>query len=1241
MAVPENIEELAHQIRTAIYGRDVRESIASGLEETADVADWSRRVAQDIIDGNFDEGELATEIENKLNQLEQDYAPTLTSIENEVENARGDESSLGERLNSTDSQLAETAHQLTETDYRLAETTRDKVDKDGSGQIKYANLAQDVREQFTGGNTAIVGDDSIITSNITDKAVTFEKTEFADEVAIRVNNIQLNGNFKDSDGDGVADNWIAESNTSQHRVENNAQYWFPSVNTTSGAITSVSTGWSKQPIPGHKYFISFSKSNIRILRIVSDRTDAGDTNYDINVQGTSDPGLIYVPTTDYRFEFRFLPESSEVESSVGNLVVVDLTEAFGVGNEPTAEYFEFLLNVVGIDNWFEGTINLTNVRKNGILSAKELKIHDQNNVLEENNVQDTLINLFLDNNRNSKKIDHFEEKGLHARSGKNLLNPDNYVQGRLYAEVFGEPLYVSGEGYITQKIRIDNSQSVSLNKVRIYAITDKNNIPILYQRFPNSQPVTIKAEDIDEKAYYLWITILDSEEQAQVEFGDHVTPYEPFIEIEGIYVGNKKILDYPLGTPISEDKKKELHDLALANAQVRNLIEENDFLKLNSEYSLKNETIEKETDTVTINLASMNEQKLLLHLHKRDNDGFDTVNDAYLPNAEDDFSDIQIKSDNGEVLPYRVLFYSNQLDIVADTRLGLNHNTSMVLKNSYGEWITKHLGNLKKSTDEGKSWSILSTFSEMRNPRLTLIADDDTMYFSYEKYLYRSEYPYESYTEVFDLQTQYDNTLVQTTGMVQHPDGEIFFGSYQNENHILVYKSTDNGLTWNNVLDVQDKYKHVHAIYIDEHQTPTAIYVGVDHAGGYFGGVYKTTDKGDSWVDLKEEHPDMPMSTDFGVIYADPSGYRLLGGETPTGGGYSIIKTTDDEDFKPVSDIGTGVLRVIKKGGRLFGGGSGWLSHKYGSILMSEDDGETWKSIYNTSPMDDSSGTNDGFRYMSDLDNQIVGGMQSPTRAPVRIFTEGVYAEVVVDIPVGTESLIIETGNNYPNVQPVHNDTDVSGEFIVNMPLNEGGEVIKEYVSGNYYVGNFEWANKGKSLSFLYPKVYLPSEQKSVLIKTLRGYEVDSSDFDVSSGLTISFWGNLANQEVDLNLFKTDLGDIFKLDKSNSGVRTTLNGIYKIQPIARSLPETFIKFDLVIDGDGETSVYNNGLKIDPRRYNSLDVLEAINNSSSLTLLENLNANAPCSIQNFSIRKGAIAQEKIREEFNSFVTDNYV
>src|SRR5699024_10327116 len=121
-------------------------------------------------------------------------------------------------------------------------------------------------------------------------------------------------------------------------------------------------------------------------------------------------------------------------------------------------------------------------------------------------------------------------------------------------------------------------------------------------------------------------------------------------------------------------------------------------------------------------------------------------------------------------------------------------------------------------------------------------------------------------------------------------------------------KSTDNGLTWNLSADLGDQYQHVHGMFADPHTG--AIYAGLD--GG--GGVLKTTDKGATWINLREQNPNMPQSTDYGVRYSDPSGYRLLGGETPIVGGHSIIKTFDDKNFYPVLSDGISVNYVIKLG---------------------------------------------------------------------------------------------------------------------------------------------------------------------------------------------------------------------------------------------------------------------------------------------------------------------------------------
>lgn len=47
-----------------------------------------------------------------------------------------------------------------------------KVDKGGVGQVTYAMLAQDVRNQFTGGNTPVVGANAVSTDNIVNNSIT-------------------------------------------------------------------------------------------------------------------------------------------------------------------------------------------------------------------------------------------------------------------------------------------------------------------------------------------------------------------------------------------------------------------------------------------------------------------------------------------------------------------------------------------------------------------------------------------------------------------------------------------------------------------------------------------------------------------------------------------------------------------------------------------------------------------------------------------------------------------------------------------------------------------------------------------------------------------------------------------------------------------------------------------------------------------------------------------------------------
>lgn len=78
--IPQKIQELANKVRTAIFGKDVREAIAEALEESGKTAAEAREITESLLDGSFDQGLLDTEIREKLTQLEQDYAPQLNDL---------------------------------------------------------------------------------------------------------------------------------------------------------------------------------------------------------------------------------------------------------------------------------------------------------------------------------------------------------------------------------------------------------------------------------------------------------------------------------------------------------------------------------------------------------------------------------------------------------------------------------------------------------------------------------------------------------------------------------------------------------------------------------------------------------------------------------------------------------------------------------------------------------------------------------------------------------------------------------------------------------------------------------------------------------------------------------------------------------------------------------------------------------------------------------------------------------
>lgn len=129
-----SIDVLTRAIRKKTRGADVREAIAKAIETT---------YTDGISNGNANL---------------------------EVAKARGEYETLNQRLQDIQT-TAKSSQELGERN------DDNKVDKNGSGQIKWANLAQDAREQISGGKVAVVGNNAVSTSNIVDGAVTDTKLD--------------------------------------------------------------------------------------------------------------------------------------------------------------------------------------------------------------------------------------------------------------------------------------------------------------------------------------------------------------------------------------------------------------------------------------------------------------------------------------------------------------------------------------------------------------------------------------------------------------------------------------------------------------------------------------------------------------------------------------------------------------------------------------------------------------------------------------------------------------------------------------------------------------------------------------------------------------------------------------------------------------------------------------------------------------------------------------------------------
>ena len=172
-----------------------------------------------------------------------------------------------------------------------------------------------------------------------------------------------------------------------------------------------------------------------------------------------------------------------------------------------------------------------------------------------------------------------------------------------------------------------------------------------------------------------------------------------------------------------------------------------------------------------------------------------------------------------------------------------------------------------------------------------------------------------------------------------------------------VYKSTDGGRTWTNVLFINEDTGVVDiAMNPDSPDTLLAAAyqrrrtVWGFNGGGPHGGIYKTTDGGANWKKLERGLPWDPNPRRAG-----PGGGGGGGGFGGGGGGAAqaalqalLAQQLGQQDEEPPgTDIGRIGLNFYRRNGNIV---YALVEHAQGGIYRSEDAGETWTKMSNTNP---------------------------------------------------------------------------------------------------------------------------------------------------------------------------------------------------------------------------------------------------------------------------------------------------
>ena len=169
-------------------------------------------------------------------------------------------------------------------------------------------------------------------------------------------NLVKNGNFSiDSDGNGLADDWLASGNNSKDwRIENNTQFWTPLITGANGALRTEGTYLQNKL--DHYYYFTADVTNVETITwahtiSLTIATVTSDGKVSVIFKPTSTPGAIQY--------LRFYGKVANVESSVTNVMLIDLPEFYGDAIPTKTKFENFLADE--LLTWFDGRKTIANI----------------------------------------------------------------------------------------------------------------------------------------------------------------------------------------------------------------------------------------------------------------------------------------------------------------------------------------------------------------------------------------------------------------------------------------------------------------------------------------------------------------------------------------------------------------------------------------------------------------------------------------------------------------------------------------------------------------------------------------------------------------------------------------------------------------------------------------------------------------------------------------------------------------